>query len=157
VSSTLDPDAVAGQGPTSVLTLRFPARPEYLVLGRLVLTGLSRAQPIDEDSLSDLKLALTEGCTNSVRHAYAIGEGSVVVRYELGPNEIAVEIEDDGRGFDAGSVGQPVDPEALDEGGLGLAIIRAVSDECHVGPRAAGAGSRVRFVKRLEHATGEGR
>jgi serine/threonine-protein kinase RsbW len=149
MSELPDMNAALTGDSTSVLTLRFPARPEYLVLGRLVLTGLSRAQPIDEDALSDLKLALTEGCTNSVRHAYA-GDGTVLVRYELAPSEIAVEIEDDGRGFGVDSVGELSDPEALDEGGLGLAIIKAVSDECHVGPRTTGAGSRVRFVKRLE-------
>ncbi len=46
---------------TSHLHLRFPARPEYLVLGRLVLTGLSRARVMEDDTLSDLKLALAGG------------------------------------------------------------------------------------------------
>ena len=141
--------AAAGEGRVNVLTLRFPAKPEYLVLGRLVLTGLSRSYPIDEDALSDIKLALTEGCSNSVRHAYGGNSGTVVVRYELGDGQLAVEIEDEGPGFDVGSAPRELDPAALDEGGLGLAIIRAVSDECVVGRRDSATGSRVRFVKRL--------
>ena len=132
------------------LQLQFPARPEYLVLGRLVLTGLSRAQPMEDDTLSDLKLALTEACSNSVRHAYtARAPGAVNVEYELGEGYLAVQIEDEGPGFDPDSAGKAFDPDTLDEGGLGLAIIRAVSDECEVRPRREGRGSCVRFVRRL--------
>ena len=135
---------------TSHLHLRFPARPEYLVLGRLVLTGLSRAQVMEDDTLSDLKLALTEACSNSVRHAYvASTPGAVDVDYELGDGYLAVQIEDEGPGFDPDSSGKAFDSETLDEGGLGLAIIRAVSDECEVRPGRDGRGSCVRFVRRL--------
>jgi serine/threonine-protein kinase RsbW len=135
---------------TSHLHLQFPARPEYLVLGRLVLTGLSRAQAMEDDTLSDLKLALTEACSNSVRHAYeGSPPGAVDVNYELGDGYVAVQIEDEGPGFDPDSSGKAFDADALDEGGLGLAIIRAVSDECEVRPRRDGHGSCVRFVRRL--------
>ena len=132
------------------LQLQFPARPEYLVLGRLVLTGLSRAQPMEDDTLSDLKLALTEACSNSVRHAYTAGKpGAVNVEYELGEGYLAVQIEDEGPGFDPDSAGKAFDADTLDEGGLGLAIIRAVSDECEVRPGREGRGSCLRFVRRL--------
>jgi serine/threonine-protein kinase RsbW len=138
--------------PTSVLTLRFPAKPEYLVLGRLALTGLSRAEPIEEDTLRDLKLALTEACTNSVRHAYPDVRGAIEVRYELSEGLLAVEVEDNGAGFDPDFSDQHLDPDALDEGGLGLAIIRAVSDEFELRPRDGGNGSCLRFALRLRSA-----
>jgi serine/threonine-protein kinase RsbW len=134
----------------SCLRLRFPARPEYLVLGRLVLTGLSRAHPIDDETLGDLKLALTEACSNSVRHAYMDGSpGAVEVGYELGDDYLAVKIEDDGPGFDPESTTRVFDADRLDEGGLGLAIIEAVTDECEVRPRGDGRGSCVWFLRRL--------
>ncbi|HXV56820.1 MAG TPA: ATP-binding protein, partial [Gaiellaceae bacterium] len=94
-------DATRDGSRSSVLTLRFPARPEYLVLGRLVLTGLSRAEPIDEDAMGDLKLALTEACSNSIRHAYGDAAGGAVeVRYEVSDGYLAIQVEDDGAGFD---------------------------------------------------------
>jgi serine/threonine-protein kinase RsbW len=133
----------------SRLQLRFPARPEYLVLGRLVLTGLSRAHPIDDETLGDMKLALTEACSNSVRHAYSERPGSVEVGYELGDDYLAIKIEDEGPGFDPGSAGRVFDAERLDEGGLGLAIIEAVTDECEVRPGRDGRGSCVWFLRRL--------
>jgi serine/threonine-protein kinase RsbW len=117
------------------------------VLGRLVLTGLSRSQPIDPDALSDLKLALTEACSNSIRHAYEREGGGVEIQFEVGEDFLAVEVLDEGPGFDPSL--PTGDPEALDEGGLGLAIIRAVSDTTEIGRRTDGRGSRLRFVKRL--------
>ena len=35
--------------------LCIPAKPEYITLGRLALTGLSRIRPFPEDTLADLK------------------------------------------------------------------------------------------------------
>jgi serine/threonine-protein kinase RsbW len=81
----------------SVLRLSFPARAEYLILGRLTLSGLARTQPIDPDSLSDLKLALTEACSNAMRHGSPDGAGNVELRFELLPEALAVEVCEDVR------------------------------------------------------------
>lgn len=132
---------------TESLRLSIPAKPEYLVLGRLALTGLSRLRPIDPDALSDLKLALTEACTNSIRHAYGSTGGVVEIAFTLEPEWIEIEVLDGGTGFR--TPGEQAAPSELDGGGLGLAIIRAVTDETEIGPRDDGTGSRLRFRKQL--------
>jgi serine/threonine-protein kinase RsbW len=143
-----DSTAVRLEPAQSVLRLTVPARPEYLVLGRLVLTGISRSYPIEPDALGDLKLALTEACSNSMRHAYEQAEGVVDIRYDVGDGYVAVEVTDDGPGFE--ETAAPTDGMVeLDEGGLGLAIIRAVSDGVELGKRDDGSGSRLRFFKRV--------
>jgi serine/threonine-protein kinase RsbW len=131
----------------SVLRLSFPARAEYLILGRLTLSGLARTQPIDPDSLSDLKLALTEACSNAMRHGSPDGAGNVELRFELLQGALAVEVRDEGRGFTP----QPASGNwsELDEGGLGLAIIHALCEDVRIGPREDGTGSSIRFLKRL--------
>jgi serine/threonine-protein kinase RsbW len=127
--------------------LTIPARPEYISLGRLALSAIAGVRPVSDETLHDLKLALTEACTNSVRHAYADGrEGEVEILYELGPDRLVVEVGDEGSGFELGEL-RPEGSD-LEEGGLGIAIIRAVSDEVEIGPRVEG-GSRLRFVKFL--------
>jgi serine/threonine-protein kinase RsbW len=133
---------------SSTVRLTIPAKAEYITLVRLALSGLSRLRPLSEEVLGDLKLAVTEACTNSVRHGYANGEGTVEIRYELQPDRFVVEVLDDGPGFDA-SGDRPMEAN-LAEGGLGIAIIKAVSDEFEAGERAGGQGSRLRFVKLLE-------
>ena len=46
-----------------------PAKAEYVVLGRLALSGVMRDRPFSQDAVADLKLALTEACSNCIRHA----------------------------------------------------------------------------------------
>jgi serine/threonine-protein kinase RsbW len=128
--------------------LTIPARPEYITLGRLALTAIAGVRPVSDETLHDLKLALTEACTNSVRHAYEDGRvGNVEIVYELEPDRLVVEVGDEGAGFD---LVEPQDGSEgdLTEGGLGIAIIRALADEVEIGPREEG-GSRLRFVKFL--------
>ena len=127
--------------------LTIPAKAEYITLCRLALTGISRLRPLSEETLADLKLALTEACSNSVRHAYRDGDGRVEIVYELEPDRLAIEVTDDGAGFEAQ---RPLgDHDELSEGGLGIAIIRAIADELELGPKPDGPGSRLRFVKLL--------
>jgi serine/threonine-protein kinase RsbW len=134
-----------GDGKTVRLTI--PAKPEYITLSRLALAGLARVRPLPDDTLADLKLALTEACSNSVRHAYGDGEGHVVISFELLEDRLIVEVADDGSGFEVGEADS--DGEELSEGGLGIAIIRSVADEVEIGGGPDGRGSRLRFVKRL--------
>jgi serine/threonine-protein kinase RsbW len=131
-----------------VVSLVIPAKAEYIALGRLALTGLLRPLAVEPEVIADVKLALTEACSNSIRHAYADGrEGAVEIRYELFDARLAVEVSDEGGGFDPAML--EVDTGDLDEGGLGIAIIRAVTDDLSIGPRSGGTGSCLRFTKQL--------
>src|SRR5438067_11986240 len=103
--------------------LTIPAKAEYITLCRLALTGISRLQELSDETLADLKLALTEACSNSVRHAYRDGrEGMVEILYDLHPDRLVIEVTDDGPGFDY--VEAEGEDRELTEGGLGLAIIK---------------------------------
>jgi serine/threonine-protein kinase RsbW len=145
MSAHAHPEAGIG---TPRVRLTIPAKPEYITLVRLALSGLSGLRPLSEETLSDMKLAVTEACTNSVRHGYQDGGGRVEILYELQPDRLVVEVADDGPGFDA-SGDRPTEAN-LAEGGLGIAIIKAVSDEFESGERSDGRGSRLRFVKLLD-------
>jgi len=133
----------------NVVRLRIPARAEYITLCRLALTGLSRIRQVPDETLADLKLALTEATSNSVRHAYSSdGQGHVDIVYELSHDRLTIEVLDDGGGFEPASETMGADGE-LSEGGLGIAIIRAVADELEIESSPAVRGSRLRFVKLL--------
>lgn len=135
-------------GDGAIVRLTIPARAEYITLCRLALTGIARVRELPEEVLADLKLALTEAASNSVRHAYADhGAGMVEIRYELLPDKLVIEVTDDGEGFDPAEA--EGSPEELSEGGLGIAIIRAIADEVEIGAQPGGKGSRLRFEKAL--------
>lgn len=143
--------AVNGNGYIHAIRLTIPAKPEYITLGRLALTGIARLrpEPLRQEVLGDLKLALTEACTNSVRHAYAGGEGTVEILYELHDDKLVIEVVDEGEGFEPPTEpSTALDDDELSEGGLGIAIIEALADEFEIRERAQG-GSFLRFVKHL--------
>ena len=130
-------------------TLVFPARPEYLLLARLALTGVARLAPVDEEALADLRLAVTEAAANACRHAYGDAGGDVTLHLVLGENDVLeVVVEDDGPGFDETTVDE-WDAASLGEDGMGLTIIRAVADDVEIGPRGDGKGTRIRFTRSL--------
>lgn len=129
--------------------LRVPARAEYIALARLALSGLADIVALPAEVLADLKLALTEAVSNSVRHAYADRGGFVSVVYELRGDALAVEVVDDGQGFDPERP-PALEGEELTEGGLGIAIIRTIADEFELHSSPGVRGSRLRFVKRLQ-------
>ncbi len=129
-----------------VIRLTIPAKAEYITLCRLALAGISQLRDISDETLHDLKLALTEACTNSVRHAYEAGsEGSVQIVYEIGDEDISIEVIDEGEGF---VLDEASETDHLSESGLGIAIIRSLADELEIEP-GEGRGSRLRFVKHL--------
>jgi serine/threonine-protein kinase RsbW len=141
---TLDDDGIR------TVRLTIPAKAEYIGLGRLAMSGLARLHPgpLPDEVVADLKLALTEACTNAVRHAYDGGDGIVEITYELQPDRLIVEVADDGEGFDLEPGRAAAGDDELVEGGLGIAIIRAIADEVKVSGREEG-GSTLRFVKHL--------
>jgi serine/threonine-protein kinase RsbW len=135
-----------GDGPTVRLTI--PARAEYITLCRLALTGIARVRAFSDELLADLKLALTEAASNSVRHAYGDEHPGVVdISYELLPDRLVIEVTDEGGGFEPAEAEGA--PDELSEGGLGIAIIRAIADKVEIGKQPDGKGSRLRFEKAL--------
>ena len=116
-----------------LVKLDIPARPEYVVLGRLALSGLLRSRGFSDDAVADLKLALTEACSNSVRHAYDHDDGQVHIAFTLHEDRVIIRIRDEGAGFHEDDADCPdchaVPEITLGEGGMGISIIRAVVDE----------------------------
>ena len=130
-------------GTDHVVRLDFPAKADYLLL-----SGLARTLPLDVEEVADLKLAVTEACGNAVRHAYGDHDGSVRVSFVVGPTSLELIVEDRGEGISEVDVGEEGEPEPL-EGGMGMAIIRAVVDEVDVRDGADGRGTVVHMTKYL--------
>ena len=136
-------------GETHVVRLDFPAKADYLLLARLALSGIARTLTLDEEDVADLKLAVTEACGNAVRHAYEEDDGSVAVSYVVGPGALELIVEDRGSGISEGDDASEEDDYEPLEGGMGMAIIRAVVDAVDVRQGADGRGTVVHMTKYL--------
>jgi serine/threonine-protein kinase RsbW len=133
------------------VVLTFPAKPDYLLLARLTLSGIARELPLDEELLADLKLAVTEACGNAVRHAYADGDGDISVVFAIEDGRLQMTVEDRGEGIRAPASLPDKEAQLSDpfESGMGMPIIRAIVDELAVEEGPEGRGTVVRMVKYL--------
>ena len=114
------------------------------MLARLAVAGVARGVPLAQDEVTDLKLAVTEACGNTVRHAYSSGPlGQIDLDLVPGADRLELVVEDHGAGIELPLVAR----EPSEAGGMGLAIIRAVVDELEVGPGPEG-GTVVHMTKR---------
>jgi serine/threonine-protein kinase RsbW len=136
-----------------VVRLTFPAKPDYLLLARLALSGLTRSVPVSEEALADLKLAVTEACGNAVRHAYPDATGDVSVSYVVTDDALEMIVEDQGRGVEKPDLGDAPFTAPL-ESGMGISIIKTIVDDLDIQPGADGRGTVVRMSKRLLPAHG---
>jgi anti-sigma regulatory factor (Ser/Thr protein kinase) len=131
-----------------VVHLAFPAKPDDLLLARLVLSGLARSMPVGEDLLADLKLAITEACGNVVRHAYPDGAGDVWVSYVVSDGVLQMIVEDQGVGYEWQNISDRPGATPVD-GGMGMSIIRTIVDDLEVDTGADGRGTVVRMSRRF--------
>jgi anti-sigma regulatory factor (Ser/Thr protein kinase) len=74
---------------TPDLEITLPARAENVAVVRHAVGGLGEVLEVDDQMLSDIKLAVTEACTNVVVHAYPQAEGpmGLAESLELGTGE----------------------------------------------------------------------
>jgi len=115
--------------------LTLPARPENVSVIRHVLGAFAEALRLSDELVEDLRLAVTEACTNVVRHAYPPERpGPVEISIVPSDEHLSVVVADHGRGI--GSSADTTGP------GLGLPLIAAIADDVEIQP-VPGGGSRV--------------
>ena len=122
------------------LELSLPARPENVAVVRHVLSGVKEALGLGEELLADLKLAVSEACTNVVVHAYAADEtGPLALELSTGPEHLEVVVRDQGRGMA---------PRADSPGlGVGLPLITSLASSVELVNRPGGGTDvRMRFA-----------
>src|ERR1700730_17364643 len=118
-----------------VLELEIPARAEFIAIARLVVASLATARrALADDRIDDLKLAVSEACTNAIEaHGAADSDEHVRIRVWEGDERLEGAVEDQGAGFDPSTLPAhpPVtDPERLNfERGLGIPLIRTLVDD----------------------------
>ena len=139
-------------GASEAIELELPARAEFVALARLVVYALAASDSnLADERIDDLKLAVSEACTNAIEaHGAAGSDERVLVRCRTGDESLEVCVEDRGHGFDPSQLPDhpPVtDPDRLKfERGLGIPLIRALVDEVEFSP--TGDGTAVRLVMR---------
>jgi len=78
---------------TSEVEIQIPARPEYVGVLRLALGSLARSAGMDEESIDDLRIAISEACTTAVMaHEAGDTDEPVTVIWKVDETAVSVEI-----------------------------------------------------------------
>jgi serine/threonine-protein kinase RsbW len=126
------------------ITFWLPRTAESVSVARLALDRIFALFGVRTECRAEIALAVSEACTNAVRHAG--GEAVYQLAAESHDSDCVITVDDDGPGLT-----EPVDasmPGPLSPGGRGLALMRITSDAVQF-TRRAGGGLSVRISKRL--------
>jgi serine/threonine-protein kinase RsbW len=111
---------------TPDIELALPARAANIAVVRHAFGALGEAFAVDEEILSNIRLAVTEACTNVVVHAYPEdNEGLLEVAATLREDKLEVVVRDEGSG-----IGPRADSPGL---GLGLPLIVSLTESVQLG------------------------
>lgn len=141
------PASTRGEVPGAARTmrLRLPAVPANVALVRQALAGFMDSLGLGGERAADMKIAITEACTNAVVHAYGDEGGPLEVTMTAEDHGLVLTVRDRGHGlrpFPAATDGPPL--------GFGLALIASLSDEFGI------AGGRHGTEVRMTFAAGDG-
>jgi serine/threonine-protein kinase RsbW len=86
---------------------------------------------LDEDSLTKLELAVTEACSNIVKHAYhGRADQSIHLEAELFPSKVSILLQYSGDPFDPTTAPTPR-LDGSQSSGFGVYLINRAVDEVH--------------------------
>lgn len=119
------------------LTLALPRDPRYVIMTRKVTRSMLGELGVAGDVAEEVELALTEACSNVVRHA--VGSLSYTVTLKADECGCDIEVVDEGPGF------EPPRYRASGDGhGYGLFLMGTLVDEVSFDRRADGMAVRLR-------------
>ena len=124
--------------------LSIPARSAYVGVVRLAIGALARAVRLDEEVVDDLRIAVSEACTNAVLSHERLGvDAPVTVTWREEPDRLLVEIADEGAVYDSDELDAD-DTQSL-RLSMSVAMLRTLMDGCEISPRSSG-GMSTRFI-----------
>lgn len=133
------------------LRLSIPPEPGYIAMARMFAGSVARHFGCDEDVVEDVKVAVSEACTNSVKaHRDRGNTEPIELLARLDAADVMFEVVDAGGGIDTALQKAIADSAAtpaagLYEGSLGLMLIQSLFPSTEI-IRNGDHGTTVRFI-----------
>lgn len=131
----------------NVITI--PSSDEYLADVDSFLEGTLRGHEVDESLIADVAISVSELVNNAIFHGNrGQFEQTVKVTVDCSGKKVTVSVQDQGSGFDASCIADPVaDENLLKEVGRGIFIVKSLMDS--VETKTTDTGSVTTIVKNL--------
>ncbi|HVZ19771.1 MAG TPA: ATP-binding protein, partial [Vicinamibacterales bacterium] len=118
-----------------LIRVELPSTFELLDIVQLLSDRLSTLAGLDEDAVHWVSVAVRESVINAIKHGnredrrkHVTVEIEITPRAE--PRELVVRVLDEGEGFDADHIANPLDPEnVLKSSGRGIFFMRNFMDD----------------------------
>ena len=126
-----------------------PAKPDYVGMMRLAISGIASRMEFTIEKIEDLKIAISEACTNAVQYAYDNKKDKIVlISCAVHSDKLEITVKDTGKGFSIEEKKKPSSNSLTDSPSLGLGItfIKSLMDEAEF-KSEPGEGTEVRMVK----------
>jgi sigma-B regulation protein RsbU (phosphoserine phosphatase) len=148
----------AGEGSAplrSISTLTFLSSPEELARVREAVRETCQTCGCPQAVTRDLLIAVGEASQNIVRHAYKDSDDSpATLEILCGEGILEFHLRDMAPPVDR-QILDPVWPEEVQAGGIGLCLIHDIMDEVEYLPVESGTGNRLRMAKHFERDNNE--
>ncbi len=132
-----------------LVELKIPAKAEMLSIVRFALANIAAQLDIGSEEIEDMKIAVSEACTNAVQYAYpkkSADKNYIVIKFKPQKESLEIIVQDKGCGFNAK---KPPKRELHDEDihmGLGIVFMKNLMDKVSISS-AKGKGTTVKMEK----------
>ncbi len=144
-----DPLILNAQSLNTHYRAAFTSEIQNVALARHGIAGFARACGFCESDIADIRLAAGEALSNAVEHGRGAPSIGFTVECTFNGAELAIEIQDSGRGFPAPCDQSTVEPDHRGRG-FGIFLMRRLMDDVSF----ARNGTIVRLVRRRPTAAG---
>lgn len=131
MTSKKERDNVRGFGPEEcTFTMTLPSTPKEIGKVEAFLLDANKKLHLDDGTMYRLLVAVTEAVNNAILHGNASDPSKdVEVCIMADRDHVSIRVEDDGPGFDASGLPNPLDQEnLLKDHGRGVFLIRSLVD-----------------------------
>ena len=135
------------------ISITIPCASEFVGVVRLALSGVAARMNFSLDDIEDIKVAISEACTNAVQHAYGSNADpysqSIQVDVLAYADRLEVLVKDKGKGFDSAFLGTEEQISQSEENlglGLGLTFVKSLMDDVEL--TTSETGTILRMVKK---------
>ena len=111
-----------------LISMNMSVNPDFVSVIRLTLSGVASRIGFSLDDIEDMKVCVSEACTNAIKHSK---KDEFQVKFYVYPDRLTIEVLDEGIGYDVDSLASP-DLKNPKTSGLGIFIIKTLMDEVEI-------------------------
>ena len=111
-----------------LISMNMSVNPDFVSVIRLTLSGVASRIGFSLDDIEDMKVCVSEACTNAIKHSK---KDEFQVKFYVYPDRLTIEVLDDGIGYDVDSLASQ-DLKNPKTSGLGIFIIKTLMDEVEI-------------------------